>query len=601
MTALDLLLGSAAVGLLLFPGWRLARAWHVPQPLVAGFIGGAVAFMALVLALDTAHVRLSFATVGTAWFVIIFVAIVVSRWKTDGGAPVAPEPRFAWRGDWPLLLPLVPALAVVSYRAIAQPLFGADTIFRWDWLALQMHGRGTLGFYPPVSAADYEIYPWPDGIAPVVSSLYYWAYSLARATRPELTAPVVIVQFVLLAVTVHALAWRIFSERAAAFATALLACSPVVLWAIAMGQETGLTALSLAAMLLWLPAKRSDESTAVTIAAGLAAALGGLSREYGLAWPVLGLVIGFARGLSRRTLLVFAAAAALGTLPWYARNWTHTGNPLFNLDIAGWFPINATHVWLMQSYQQEFGWSHLPPEAVRLVLTNCAAVLLAGLAGAWLFFRSSGALLAAVVVVAAVWLSALAYTAAGFIYGLRVLSPALAVGAALGGAACARWIPAQRHLAGVGLALTLFATDAALRTLTLPGNVYKIPPGNWLATGRALRDYHERPIYREFARIAGTQRLIVLGPNTLLTAQGAKTTPLWSPDVRFIFDAGIPPDEIARRLRNANFGFILLGKGLVNDRYLARSAFFRDPHGMLQPVWADPDMILLKIVEPTRK
>ena len=74
-----------------------------------------------------------------------------------------------------------------------------------------------------------------------------------------------------------------------------------------------------------------------------------------------------------------------------------------------------------------------------------------------------------------------AYTAAGFIYSLRVLSPALALAAVLGGAALAHWVPARRWRDGVALGLTVFAVDAALRTLTLPANVYRVPPaaGGW--------------------------------------------------------------------------------------------------------------------------
>ena len=40
-----------------------------------------------------------------------------------------------------------------------------------------------------LSAADYQAYSWPDGIAPAVSSLYFWIYALAGSTRRALTAP----------------------------------------------------------------------------------------------------------------------------------------------------------------------------------------------------------------------------------------------------------------------------------------------------------------------------------------------------------------------------------------------------------------------------
>ncbi len=596
----DLLLGTFAAAWLALPGWWLARAWRMPQPALAGFVGGAVVLTNLVVVLSALGLPLSIVTVGGTWLVITVAAFALARRQTSPALPATNSPvrSFGWREHWPLLVPLVPALGVVAFRAIAQPLSGIDTIFRWDWLARLMLARSTLGFYPPVSAADYEVYAWPDGIAPTVSSLYFFGYALVRAARPVLTAPVVFAQFWLLLLATAALARRYFSDRASVLALALVAASPLVLWGTAMGQETGLTALSLVALLLWLPRSRNDEQLPSIVAAALAAGLGALAREYGLAWVVLGFALCVARRLSRRATLTFAVVAAFGALPWYARNWIRTGNPLFDLDVGALFPVNQAHAWLAASYQSEFGWSHLPPEALRLVVTNAPIALLGGLAGAWFFFRQSRALLAAALLVVAIWAASVGYTAAGFIYALRVLAPALVLGAILGGAAIARWLPARRYLFGASLALTLLATDAALRALVLPGNIYKIPPSAWLTTGNALRDYHARPLYHAVAERAGSSRLLVLGPNSLFAAQGARTLPLWSPEVNFLFETGASSAATARRLRAAGIDFIFLTKGPANERYLARSPFFRDPGGTLHALWSDDDQVFLAIAAP---
>jgi hypothetical protein len=209
--------------------------------------------------------------------------------------------------------------------------------------------------------------------------------------------------------------------------------------------------------------------------------------------------------------------------------------------------------------------------------------------------RSATALLAAAGLIVAIWITSVGYTAAGFSYSLRVLSPALALGAVLGGAVLARAIPGRRLLMGVALGLTLFAIDAALRTLVLPANIYRVPPARWFATGRALHEYHERPVYAELARRAGSTRMLVLGPNALLTRQGARTAPLWSPEVSFVFDRTLDPKAITQRLQAAGFGFVLLNTGAVNECFLAHSPYFRDPAGMLTPVWSDGDMVLLKL------
>ncbi len=231
------------------------------------------------------------------------------------------------------------------------------------------------------------------------------------------------------------------------------------------------------------------------------------------------------------------------------------------------------------------------------MLVNAAAGMLGLAAGALFHFSRARSLLAAAGLAIVIWIASVGFTAAGFFYSLRVLSPALWVGAVLGGAVLARWVPARRHLVGVAAGLTLFAADAALPVLPLPANVYRLPPDRWLTTGRALHNYHQRPIYPEIVRVSGRERLLVLGPNALLTLLGARTVPLWSPEVRFVFDPSLAPAEIVRRLRVLGIGFVLLNSGPANECFLARSGWFREPAGTLVNVWSDGDMVLLKIME----
>ena len=157
MTPGDFLWGTLGIATFVAPGWICSRTFRLPHPLLSGFAGSAVALVGIVLTLEALNTPLRLMTVGTAWALLI-IASSLLWWRTrshESDTTAAPLPT--WRANWPLLLPLVPIFVVVIYRACAQPLFGVDTVFRWNYLAEQMVDRGTLAFYPPVSAADYQI------------------------------------------------------------------------------------------------------------------------------------------------------------------------------------------------------------------------------------------------------------------------------------------------------------------------------------------------------------------------------------------------------------------------------------------------------------
>jgi len=345
-----------------------------------------------------------------------------------------------------MLAILTPAFAVVTYRASLQPLFGIDTIFRWNYLAEQILTRRSLGFYPPISGADFSIYSWPDAIAPVVSSLYFWTYALAGATSPSLTAPLIVFQFLLLLLATYFLAKKISSARAGIFACAFVAGSPVVLWATSMGQESGLMAIGALAMLLYLPEKSDDCVPANIVFAGLAAGLGALAREYGIVLPVIGLMLCVIRRLSHRSILLFCVTATIAALPWYIRTAIITGNPLYNMSIGGLFPVNAVHGWLNEAYLDHFGFAGIPAGAIQILVVNAAVALLGLIIGGISLGRRAAPLLVTAAAFSLLWFASLGYTAAGFTYSLRVLTPTLLIGAIVGGVVLARWVPERRYL-----------------------------------------------------------------------------------------------------------------------------------------------------------
>lgn len=596
----DLMAGLLALAALIWPGWWLARRAGLPLPLLAGLAGGGPVLLLLVLVADALSLPLNRPVLCTGWTLVMLAAVITGHRafpdSTAASERSAAEEKPTGIRPWLGWLPVLPVLLVVAYRAITQPLHGADTVFRWDHLARQMWTWASLSFYPPVTGADYAIYGWPDGIPPLVSTLYHWVYVLAGALRPQATAPLVVFQVVLLFAGTRALARREFSERAAFFAGLLIAAIPLAPWAAGMGQETGLTALSVLGLLLYLPRNRQEETRASIVAAAASAALGALAREYGLVFPVLGFLLIMRRGLSPTARRLFLLTVSLLVLPWYARNWLLTGHPFFNHALAGLFPINEAHTRLMAIYQENFSWRHLPPEAPRVFFTYGFTALFAGLTGAMLFFRRLLPALAICAVMLCLYIVSLGHTAGGYFYGLRLLNPAFALCAVGGGAALARWVPGRTHLAGVTVALCLLAADSALKNLTLPANPYRLPPRIWLTAGNAIHEYHDSEALRTVARVVGAEGVIVLGPQVQLQNLGVRCAPPWSPALGNFFDPRATPERQARALIAADFAYVLTYRDNINTRYLAGAALFRQPLSHLRVVLISEDLVLYRIM-----
>src|SRR5262249_38174001 len=140
---------------------------------------------------------------------------------------------------------------------------------------------GAFNFYPPLTPADFRTYFFVDGIPPLVSFTYWWLYASAGSHMPSLTSILVAAQFACTLAFTYGAASVVFSRRAGVLAAAGLAASPLYFRSLVLGQETGLTALSIAATIYFTVTARQSKDSRTMILAGLAASVCALSREYG--------------------------------------------------------------------------------------------------------------------------------------------------------------------------------------------------------------------------------------------------------------------------------------------------------------------------------
>ncbi|MDB6167554.1 MAG: hypothetical protein JWM88_418 [Verrucomicrobia bacterium] len=571
---------------LLLPGWLLGRALRAPGGLIGAFLGSAAILTHLLLLLDTIGVKLDAARFALATLLICAGLATISKLRGASKSDTRPTgDRGRWRSArfylW--MLPALLGAGAIAALASLTPLSGWDVGFRWNFLAGEIIRTGTMGFYPPVTADDFLHYSWCDGIAPLVSSLYLWAYFSLGRIEDWATAPVIIAQGLILFCYVGKLAASRGGPAAGLAARALLATSAVLLWSVAMGQETGLTALSLVAM-FWFIEKGGESGIRWMVWAGLAAGVGALAREYGLLFPALGL---FALAWSRRPRrhsLVFLSAAAVVAVPWYLRVWLKTGHPLYCFELGTLFPLNPVHVEYMHLIAHDFNLLANPEMLAPLpgwIAALAGVPLVLGLIGGCARWRESGAWLGAMAAVFAVWCWIAGLTAGGGLYSMRMLSPAIALGAVLGGIWLSRVVAARRSWI-VALVLAGLAVHAGETALYLPVEPYpkwwENSPQEWRITHELGRQWRNHPRWAAIVAAAEGRKILVSDPTmyTVLREFGAHTVPLFSPEVRFLFQASHDFNADAARLRLEGFRFVILStvKGSPETRLVGAHPFF---------------------------
>lgn len=608
MEALALVWPVAKSGLLLagllLPGAALTRALRVPSTIATSFVGSAVALYATILALQLASIPISLASMAVS-LTAISAACVATAWSRGAFAGVAPNAARAPRPHWLAAIrlrllsfgPWTPLYllfwAATLLRLVHEPLAGPDLEFRWSFLAEQMLRLGSFDFYPPRSAADFTHTFWVESIPPGVSALHAWAFACAGRADLDWAAPAVFLQLW----AIHELLWhtaeRAAGQRAARYACLAAAACPLLTWSVLLGQETGLTTVSLLGIAFALQAWSHSRTAGWAALVGIFATIGAAAREYGLVFPMLAAAGLALQRAERRTWVAFLAAAALSLL-WPLRTALLTGNPFYSLATLPAFPTNPRFLaWIEHDaaalgsvLQSMPGWLDVARYLGSFALLACvgwfALILLS-------FRRQRFALwqLAATLVVLGLWATSVRYTNGGLFYSLRVASPALALGALAAGIALAQTVERRSRFArGAPVALGGVFVFSLAGVLALPRNPWRTPVRDWpaFAPRAVLPDPDETLtlILRHAAPATGE----ALGP-VLADAPGFQrrflpaaiaVLPLWSPQADALFDGTLVPAEAARRWHEAGIRYLVLSKWQANiDFFNARSRWAQPP------------------------
>jgi hypothetical protein len=559
---------------LFLPGFFFAKCVRLPAAWAAGFPFSLVVLFHIVFWLGILHITITLWTVLPALLAVSALMGWLARHSQQ--VPVKP-PSF---GKWDRVLLIssgVVGLALLARSAVS-PLIGFDTRFRWDFLALKILALGRFDFYPPLTPADFRSYFYVDGIPPMVSFTHWWMYASAGQYLPVLICVFVTAQFVCgLAFTWRA-ASELFSPRAGVLAAAVLAASPLFFRSVVLGQETGLTALSIAAMICYIVTAESA-GISVMVAAGLAAGLCALSREYGWIALICGLIALVWRRQTGRQMIAFAAAAIAVGAPWYIRNWMIAGNPVYSLSLDG-FAVNPIHAGILGQYKAVLGlqkwdattWTSL----AWLLLTYATFQMLAGVPGGLLQFRKNGYLLAIAVLLSGVWIQSAGFTSGGVVISTRVLSPMVVVLSITAAGLLASLTLNERRYPVIAAAVIVCQIWTVAHGALYPANPADVRVGEW-----AQKAFHEVPPETEFQvsdRLASSlpagSRILTDSAHlhAALVGKGIDVVPVWSPEVRFIFTAS--PEESERKLKELGIDRVAFYPRSLNTLYLNSASPF---------------------------
>lgn len=527
------------------PGFLFSRLFPCGLTALTTFVGSCLILFQVILVLTLGNLPLHTGSVGLPLAVVSLLLVAWRRRNSHHGRTrlqPAPAASTTWWMGWGLG---AVGLGVIAIKAVVDPLSGFDNGFRWDYLARLMVARQSLAGYPPVSANDFEYYAWCDSIPPLVASLNFWIYSATGSIAPTLVGIRLIAEGIVIGLTAERLSRLYWGDRVGGAPVAVLASSALVLWTVSLGQETGLTTISLLGMLTFLEvyARTNDRGSLVWAAA--CAALGGLAREYGLAFALLGLAVLAVRRTPVRRLGLFTGVVALMVAPWYIRTWVLTGNPLFPMTLGGLFPGNPQHDAVMAEIARAWSFrlhgERFASFIALLIGATALAPVILGLAGAIRLGTRAWPVLAAIVMVVVLWLWSIPYTGAGWMYSARVLLPALGLLAALSG-----WIGASRCrirwiLAG---ALALITVDATRRAWFLPWQAALSPTAltleRWTENQTSLRQIGSHPVWPALVVSAQGGGIVVDHPanHALITLRGGRAVSIFSPALRPTFDPG---------------------------------------------------------------
>jgi hypothetical protein len=433
----------------------------------------------------------------------------------------------------------------------------------------------------------------------LVATIYWWLYAAIGTPLMQATSVSVTLQLVsAMALTFYGTSLA-FGPRAAYFSLLAFSTSTLLINGFAIGQETGFTALSVAGQLCfaWAAVRKPSVSTVVT--AALFASLGALARDYGPALVLAGLLVLLMHTRTRKYLALFVSIVLILSAPWYLRNWSITGNPLFPHALPGGLPINPVFIAIHNSYNEIFSfyrytatqWLH----HLGTIFVGAPLIIIGGISYGIIRWRDSAPMTITAGAIVSMWLLAIGETPGGIDYSMRVLSPAFVALSLLAGAAGDLLYGATR-LSGTGLKSMILIVIGSCSLYAFSVCLAHPYPLKFISSA-VFYNYAGPPeICMDTNELASRLQATSLPATGVLTSNAYFATSLqretrfrpvmvWSPEVSFVFDPHLSLEEIRSRLIENNIRLISFSINSANNPFLTRYGLFQNLSGESAPEW----------------
>jgi hypothetical protein len=137
----------------------------------------------------------------------------------------------------------------------------------------------------------------------------------------------------------------------------------------------------------------------------------------------------------------------------------------------------------------------------------------------------------------------------------------------------------------------------------LPENSYRETPANWLKAAQLIPLHAQAQGAELLAKVQplpDRKRIVsdYVGAPRLFATIGSETVPLWSPEIAWLFDASLKPEDIAQRWRQSGLRYLVLLKTGPTAVFMQNHARWRAPHFQLRTVAELPTLVILEATIP---